>query len=124
MKLTLNAGKVYAEKMSEVVDKVNTGLGILKAQIDENTPEDTLKLIKNNVITPAVMVGDRVIGSVSNDTPYALNVEYWFTTENKAFNYHKRGGGWRYVFYRGVGARMFTRAYDFLKGRLLSLIQG
>jgi hypothetical protein len=60
---------------------------------------------------------------VSNDTPYWIYVEYGLTTENTALNYHKYGGASRFVFYRGVGARMFTRAYDFLKWRLLTLIQ-
>jgi hypothetical protein len=70
MKFTLDAGKVYLKTLEQVRDDVNTGLVILKDKIDENTPEDTKTLIENNKITPAVINGDRVIGSVSNDTPY------------------------------------------------------
>jgi hypothetical protein len=70
MKFTLDAGKVYLKTLEQVRDDVNTGLVILKDKIDENTPEDTKTLIENNKITPAEIRGDRVIGSVSNDTPY------------------------------------------------------
>ncbi|MGB1278454.1 MAG: HK97 gp10 family phage protein [Vibrio cyclitrophicus] len=72
----MNAKAQITTTMKQVEEKVNQSVVLLKKEIDANTPEDTLKLIRNNKIIPAKIIGNTVVGSVVNDTEYALYVEY------------------------------------------------
>jgi hypothetical protein len=96
---------------------MNISLNVLKASIDAKTPEDSKTLIWNNKIEHAKIVGDTVVWKVVNDTEYAELVELgvWLP-----FNYHKPKGK---VFYRGSGARMFTRGLDSSRNEILNIIK-
>ena len=106
MASTINWKNINDEITQKAIVAVNSSLNDLKVEIDRNTPIDTAELIQNTVITPATIIGQRVSGTVSNDTPYAVYVEYG--VQQKTYNYHK----YKQIFFVWVGARMFTRAYD------------
>jgi hypothetical protein len=97
-------------------DGVNRATETLKKEIDRLTPEDTGRLLANNKTKQAVSQGDKVTGAVVNDTEYAGYVEYGV---GRKFNYHKPKGS---VAYRGIGARMFTRAFDANRKKLSEII--
>jgi hypothetical protein len=99
--------------LKEGVDKATE---TLKKEIDRLTPEDTGRLLANNRQKKAVAQGDTVTGAVVNGTEYAAHVEYGV---GRKFNYHKPKGS---VAYRGVGARMFTRAFDGNRKKLSDII--
>jgi hypothetical protein len=79
---------------------------VLKAEADARTPEDTTRLVRSTKLTQLSVSGDKVSGGIENATSYATYVEYGV---GRAYNYHKPKG---VVFRRGVGARMFTLAFD------------
>lgn len=101
--------KLEREAVKTATRAVDESLALVKDEVDRNTPIDTGTLIANTRIRPAERVGDRISGSVYNETEYGKYVEYGVM--GKTYNYHKL----KRVFYVGVGARMFTRAYDRMK---------
>ncbi len=90
--------KVQLDKFAdEVVDEVK-----------KNTPEDTLALLRAIRKTEQVEYAGKIYQSVKDMewlkyTPY---VEYWVGWRN--FRYNKPKGN---IFYVGVGAAMFRKAY-------------
>lgn len=83
------------EKFSDaVLDEVNI-----------NTPEDTLKLIKNNKQSEIVKTEWKLQTKIYNDTEYAKKVEDW---DWNIYNRHK----WveRYIIHRWNGAHMYKKA--------------
>lgn len=102
--------------LASVVRGVDKAVELLKKEIDDRTPEDTGRLVRSNRQVKAVVSGQSVIGKVENDTPYAAYVEYGV---GRAYNYHKPKGT---VMLRGIGARMFSRAYDANKKKIVDTI--
>lgn len=84
-----------------VVDKLTD---LAKERIDEKTPEDTKILVGNSERKPTRRESWRAIWEVENSTPYASYVEYG--VQGKEYNYHKPKDA---VFYKGVGAGMYSR---------------
>lgn len=103
----INFGKFAEDQIDIVTSNMEEDLQILKKDTDKNTPEDTRRLIGNNKIEHPKRVGGKIIGRLYNETHYAYWVEIGVGL--KQYNYHKPKGK---VFYRGVGARMFTKAYE------------
>jgi hypothetical protein len=102
----------------QLIKWVNEALKVLKEDIDSKTPEDTTRLLKANDIVDAQVNWNAIEWAVKNETEYARFVEYG--VGGKAYNYHKPK--WS-VFYKWVGARMFTRAYDEKKKQITQIIQ-
>lgn len=92
---------------SKIVKWVANASSFLKQQIDDRTPEDTKKLVGNNELIPVTRSWSITRGGVINRTPYAAYVE--FGVYGKEYRYNKPK--W-FIFYKGVGARMYTRAKD------------
>jgi len=110
---------------SKVVAWINKSLYELKENIIEKTPIDTWDLAWNNVIRPAKIIWDTVVGKIINETPYARDVETWFD-DTKVFDYHKRQWWTRNIYYKAgqdtpghLWARMYTRAFDELKDKIV-----
>jgi hypothetical protein len=103
-----------------VIDAAKAGVDAatarLKLEIDRLTPEDTGRLLSANRTKPATQRPNAVVGAVVNNTPYAQYVEYGL---GRSFNYHKPRG---VVAFRGIGARMFTRAFDGNKKELVKIV--
>ena len=104
IKINIDGVKKQIDK--EVESKLLLALEYLKNEVDENTPEDTKTLLKNNKIDEIFKVWTKIIWSISNDTEYAQYVEYWV---GRNFNYNKPKGS---IFYTWVWARMFTRTFE------------
>lgn len=110
---------------NKVKEWINKSLDELKENIIEKTPIDTWELIKSNEIQKAQKEWDRIVGRIKNTTPYAWDVETWFD-DTKVFDYHKRIWWERKVFYQAwegtpghLWARMYTRAFDELKDKII-----
>lgn len=88
----------------------------LKLEIDRLTPEDTGRLLAGNRVKRATEKPGGASGAVVNNTPYAQYVEYGL---GRPFKYHKPKG---VVAFRGIGARMFTRAFDGNKKELVKIV--
>lgn len=97
----------YKKILWWLVKWVNEATKEAKNLIDQKTPEDTKRLLSKNKIQEAKVVKDTVQWSVENDTEYAFFVEYW--VRSRKYNYNKPK--WN-IFYRWVGARMFTRTKE------------
>ena len=106
MASTINWKNINDEITQKAIVAVNSSLNDLKVEIDRNTPIDTAELIQNTVITPATIIGQRVSGTVSNDTPYAVYVEYG--VQQKTYNYHK----YKQIFYINFFLT-YMRDFDF-----------
>ena len=110
---------------SKVMRSINNSLEELKENIIEKTPIDTWELISNNEIEKAHMEWDVIVWRISNKTKYAWNVETWFD-DTKVFDYHKREWWTRKIYYQAgqetpghLWARMYTRAFDELKDKIV-----
>lgn len=117
IKFNLNINKLEKELMDKLEAGIEKSTDLLKQNIDSITPENTKTLLWNNKSEVSVEKG-KVIGKVSNDTPYAIYVEYW--VEWKAYNYHKPKGT---VAYTWVGNRTFARGIDMTKKQALQLLK-
>jgi hypothetical protein len=93
-----------------IIQWVENALNFLKDKVDKQTPEDTGLLSQNNKKQPVRKIWDWIKWTLINETPYAPYVEYWVW--GKSYNYYKNGGrkSWASPFYRGVWARMYTKA--------------
>ena len=109
-----DAGKSIDSALRVAVDKATA---LLKLEIDARTPEDTGLLLSSNRAIPSVTEDKITKGRVENPTSYATYVEYG--THGTAKNYHKPKGT---VMRRGLGARMFTLAFDANKKVISGLI--
>lgn len=116
-KLSILFGQIEEKAIREVTKAINESLVEMKDAIDENTPIATGTLKDHTKIRPVTLDGNRLSWAVFNDTPYAPYVEYGVWGQKA--NYHKN---W-VVFYVWVGARMFTRAYDKLKDKIIQNIR-
>lgn len=103
--------------IKNATEAINQVLVKVQDEVNQNTPIDTGDLAQNTKIRPAEIVGGRISGSVYNETDYAKYVEYG--VGGKTYNYHKA----KRIFYVGVGARMFTRAYDKMKATIIKTLQ-
>lgn len=113
----IDFGKIEQQIVDEAIKAINDSLVELKKEVDSQTPIDTGKLVVWNQIRFAESDGFRVEWSVYNDVDYVPYVEYgvgW-----KVYNYHRFGK----IFFAGVGARMFTKAYDKLKNKIIKDIR-
>ena len=92
--------------MQEAIEEgLSIALDIAKDEIDAQTPEDTRELVGNNSKSEIYVTWKEMLWTIYNTTAYAKVVEYGLSW--RAFNYHKPK--WE-VFYRGVGARMYSKA--------------
>jgi len=118
VKVNIDSNRLQKELIQNYLRKVNHAVDVLKTEIDRLTPEDTKNLLQNNRVKPAVLIGDKVVGSVYNETDYAFFVEYWVGWN--AYNYHKPKGN---TFYRGIGNRTFTRSLDTIRQDLNKILE-
>ena len=110
-------GKIERDAVLDVTRAIDESLVLVKDEVDVNTPIDEGELIAGTKIRPAKRDGDRISGSVYNEVEHGKYVEYGVM--GRTYNYHK----FKRVFYVGVGARMFTRAYDRMKPIVLQKIR-
>lgn len=82
----------------------------LMEKVKAQTPEDTWELQNNNKTQPITESWWIISWWLINETPYWPYVEYWVNW--KSYNYYKSGWrkNWWTPFYRGIWARMFTKA--------------
>lgn len=95
---------------SYIIRWVEQATDLLLNEVQKQTPEDTWNLQSNNKKINVSNSNWIISWWVINETPYALFVEYW--VQSKQYNYYKDWGRkkWWSPFYRGIGARMFTKA--------------
>jgi hypothetical protein len=86
-----------------IVDSI---LDTAKQSLKEKTPEDTWELVDNWEKQPIRREGGKIVGEITNATPYGKYVEYW--VQGKEYWYHKPKGK---LFYIWVGAGMVRRTY-------------
>lgn len=112
----INWSTLEAKAIRNAMYAIDEALVKIKEEVDRNTPIDKGDLIANTKIRPAEDVNGRISGSVYNETEYGKYVEYG--VGGKSFNYHKA----KRIFYSGVGARMFTRAYNSTKATIIATL--
>lgn len=76
------------------------------------SPEDTKRFVESHEIHEAHKVGTSVVGSLVNETPYAIYLEYGVL--GKQYNYHKgpKKAKKRRLIYSGIGVRVYRRTLD------------
>lgn len=95
----------------EIIKRMDEANKYLLEKIKEETPEDTFKLQNSHTIEPTRKEWSKIIWTISNDTEYAVYVEYWL---GKKYNYYKNWWRrkWGSPFKTGDWARMFSKSYD------------
>jgi len=96
---------------------IRRAIPILMKALKELTPEDTKTMLNAYRIEEIKDEWNRIIGTISNDTDYAIQVEYW--VDWLMFNYHKPR--WS-VFYTWVWNRTFARAVDRSRNECMNII--
>lgn len=106
---------LWDEIDSLIEEAMFEALSLWKNRLEEKTPEDKRDLVKWYDIQPLEKDWDIIKGTILNNVPHWIYVEFWLSKEEwiptwwKKFNYHKPK--W-VVFYRWVWARMVTKTYD------------
>jgi hypothetical protein len=107
--LKINLTKYIPEIEKKIAERIDDATITLLSDVIQKSPVDTWTFLKGNKRTLARREGDKVIGTVYNDSEYAEEVEYGF--RSSAVNWHKnRRTGWP-IIHTGIWATPFLRAY-------------
>lgn len=117
MATDINWDNIEKAIIKNATQAINETLVKIQDEVNANTPIDTGDLAQNTKIRPAEIIGNNISGSVYNETEYGKYVEYG--VQGKTYNYHKG----KRIFFVGVGARMFTRAYDKMKPTIIKVLR-
>lgn len=117
MATDINWDNIEKAIIKNATQAINETLVKIQDEVNANTPIDTGDLAQNTKIRPAEIIGNNISGSVYNETEYGKYVEYG--VQGKTYNYHKA----KRIFFVGVGARMFTRAYDKMKPTIIKVLR-
>ena len=91
---------------------------VLMEELKRLTPEDTREMLNSYRIEPMKFDWTNLIAEITNDTDYAIYVEYWSSVWIK-FWYHKPK--WS-LFHTWVWNRTFARASDIAQPKILQII--
>ena len=90
---------------------VNKALDYIEVEIDKRTPIDSWEYQRWNKIKKAEKIGNQIYWEAYNDSVYAENVEYWFST--KKLNWWKnKKKWWPMILANSQGARTYTITAD------------
>lgn len=107
VKVSVNLSKYKDIYDKKIINNINESLEVLEQSIDEKSPVDSWDYIKHNRKFKATKLWAKIIWSVYNDDPKAVNVEYWF--RSSPVNWSKKD--WKTMYTR-TGARVYTRTID------------
>ena len=113
-KITDSLSKKFEQKIYLWIKKA---LEVLLEELKRLTPEDTGNMLRSYKVHNITKVWDKYIWTISNDSDYAIYVEYW--VQGRKFEYHKPK--WT-TFYTWVGNRTFARAMDNKEKEMIAII--
>lgn len=102
----MNFKELWKQVDSWIQEWINKSLEDLKQYAMKESPIKTWEYNRNHKINKAEVDNSKVFGSMYNDTPYAEILEYGVL--GRQYNYHRNLS----VYYRWVGARVYTRTQD------------